>query len=288
MPPEASRRPDDTSGGVARRLEPLHTGHKGSVIPSWSLERADTRGVTMPVSLEKEILNFSEGLRVVGVVPDEKLALFADNSCRWLIADQGIMATGAINVVRGTRSSDEELLNIYNHSESIALVVDSSQFFNRLAQSLIPKADVRFIVLLWGDKLSLNKELVKGIPLYDYNDIVELGSESRHTLLHSSKPGQKYVYEAISPEDVAAIMYTSGTSGSPKGVMLTHKNLLHQIHNLWEIVPTVTGDRFLSMLPTWHAYERACEYFILTHGVEQVYTNVQRLRVQFYILVPEN
>ncbi|XP_042437292.1 probable acyl-activating enzyme 16, chloroplastic [Zingiber officinale] len=228
--------------------------------------------------LEKEILNFSEGLRVVGVVPDEKLALFADNSCRWLIADQGIMATGAINVVRGTRSSSEELLNIYNHSESNALVVDSPQFFNRLAESLIPKADVRFIVLLWGDKLSLNKELVKGIPLYDYNDIIELGSKSRHTLLHSSKPGQKDVYEAINPEDVAAIMYTSGTSGSPKGVMLTHKNLLHQIHNLWEIVPTVTGDCFLSMLPSWHAYERACEYFILTHGVEQVYTNVQRLR----------
>lgn len=54
---------------------------------------------------------------------------------------------------------------------------------------MIPKADVRFIVLLWGDKLSLNKELVKGIPLYDYNDIVELGRGSRHTLLHSSKPG---------------------------------------------------------------------------------------------------
>ncbi|KAG6480123.1 hypothetical protein ZIOFF_063601 [Zingiber officinale] len=237
--------------------------------------------ITSP--LEKEILNFSEGLRVVGVVPDEKLALFADNSCRWLIADQdaldvvssvlelhvtsmtefwtktnpfkllnlgqmsyykhlvaqnervlnvslvlefrmtsrfmaefwiktwpkssapapslplmnvlayivldaGIMATGAINVVRGTRSSSEELLNIYNHSESNALVVDSPQFFNRLAESLIPKADVRFIVLLWGDKLSLNKELVKGIPLYDYNDIIELGSKSRHTLLHSSKP----------------------------------------------------------------------------------------------------
>jgi len=71
------------------------------------------------IQLEQQILDFSHGLRAVGVAPDEKVALFADNSCRWLVADQGIMATGAINVVRGTRSSDEELFEIYNHSERI-------------------------------------------------------------------------------------------------------------------------------------------------------------------------
>nr|GMD59903.1 probable acyl-activating enzyme 16, chloroplastic [Ipomoea batatas] len=83
------------------------------------------------VKLEKEIVSFAEGLRVVGLKPDEKIALFADNSCRWLVADQGslslscflllnidcIMTTGAINVVRGSRSSVEELLQIYNHSD---------------------------------------------------------------------------------------------------------------------------------------------------------------------------
>ncbi|GFY81741.1 acyl-activating enzyme 15 [Actinidia rufa] len=67
--------------------------------------------------LEQEILDFSEGLRAIGIKPGEKVALFADNSCRWLVADQGMMASGAINVVRGSRSSVEELLQIYNHSE---------------------------------------------------------------------------------------------------------------------------------------------------------------------------
>lgn len=228
--------------------------------------------------LEQEILNFAEGLRVLGVIPDEKLALFADNSCRWLIADQGIMATGAINVVRGTRSSDDELLQIYNHSESVALVVDSPQFFDRLAKSLIPKADVRFIVLLWGEKSCLNSKAEKDIPLYDYREIIELGQESHHTLLQSCERGQYHACETISPEDVATLMYTSGTSGIPKGVMLTHQNLLHQIRNLWDIVPAEAGDRFLSMLPPWHAYERACEYFIFTCGIEQVYTNVKNLK----------
>ncbi|XP_076935285.1 putative acyl-activating enzyme 16, chloroplastic isoform X2 [Bidens hawaiensis] len=60
--------------------------------------------------------------------------------------------------------------------------------------------------------------------------------------------------------------------------MLTHNNLLHQVHNLFDIVPAVPGDRFLSLLPPWHAYERACEYFIFSLGIEQVYTNIIHLK----------
>uniref|UniRef100_A0A0D3FRB2 4-coumarate--CoA ligase n=1 Tax=Oryza barthii TaxID=65489 RepID=A0A0D3FRB2_9ORYZ len=243
--------------------------------------------------LEQEILDFSQGLRAIGVAPDEKIALFADNSCRWLVADQGIMATGAINVVRGTRSSDEELFQIYTHSESIALVVDSPQFFNRLAESFISRINARFIVLLWGEKSCLNSEVVNGIPLYDFKDITQLGRESRNTLRHSHEQGQQVVFETITPDDVATLIYTSGTSGTPKGVMLTHRNLLHQIKNLWDFVPAVPGDRFLSMLPPWHAYERASEYFIFTYGIQQVYTTVkylkedlQRYQPQYIVSVP--
>lgn len=119
------------------------------------------------------------------------------------------------------------------------------------------------------------------------------------------------VGKSINPDDTAAIMYTSGTTGNPKGVMLTHRNLLHQVqanrHNtslqafIWCIkkglsllivllntfqikhlsayVPAEAGDRFLSMLPSWHAYERACEYFIFTCGVEQMYTSIRFLKV---------
>ncbi|ONM11552.1 putative acyl-activating enzyme 16 chloroplastic [Zea mays] len=163
--------------------------------------------------LEQEILDFSQGLRAIG-----------------------IMATGAINVVRGTRSSDEELFQIYTHSErsvyqihSIALVVDSPQFFNRLAESFMSRINTRFIVLLWGDKSCIDSQAIKDIPLYGYKDIIELGRESRNALFLSDEQGQQDVFESISPEDVATLIYTSGTSGTPKGVMLTHRNLLHQV-----------------------------------------------------------
>ncbi|KAL6009387.1 Long-chain-fatty-acid--[acyl-carrier-protein] ligase AEE15, chloroplastic [Asimina triloba] len=124
--------------------------------------------------IEQEILCFAEGLRVVGVCPGEKLALFADNSCRWLIADQGMMATGAINVVRGT---------------SIALVVDNPELFNRLGETFISRAIIKFIVLLWGEKSCLDSETIKEIPILSYREIIDLGQESRQALLASPDKG---------------------------------------------------------------------------------------------------
>ncbi|KOM25414.1 hypothetical protein LR48_Vigan102s007200 [Vigna angularis] len=228
--------------------------------------------------LEDAILDFAEGLRVIGVRPSEKLALFADNSCRWLVADQGMMACGAINVVRGSRSSTEELLQIYNHSESVALAVDNPEMCNRIAKLFSLKNSMRFIILLWGEKSGLVSEGEKEVPVYTFMELIHLGQESRRVLFDSLDNRKQYMYEAIKSDDIATLVYTSGTTGNPKGVMLTHQNLLHQIRNLGDIVPAEVGDRFLSMLPSWHAYERASEYFIFSCGVEQVYTTVRKLK----------
>ncbi|KAK7230536.1 hypothetical protein RIF29_48648 [Crotalaria pallida] len=229
--------------------------------------------------LEEAILNFAEGLRIIGVRPDEKLAIFADNSCRWLVADQGMMASGAINVVRGSRSSIEELLQIYGHSESVALAVDTPEMFNRISKPFYSKASMRFIILLWGEKSSLVSEGNKEMPpVFTFMEVIELGRESRSSLFGSYDAKQHYVYEAIKSDDIATLVYTSGTTGNPKGVVLTHQNLLHHIKSFWDIVPAEVGDRFLSMLPPWHAYERASEYFIFSCGAEQVYTTVRKLK----------
>ncbi|XP_024628003.1 probable acyl-activating enzyme 16, chloroplastic isoform X3 [Medicago truncatula] len=198
-------------------------------------------------------------------------------SCR---SSLGMMASGAINVVRGSRSSVEELLQIYNHSESVALAVDGPEMFNRIAKPFYSKTGMRFIILLWGEKSDLNliAEENKEVPIFSFMEVIDLGRESRMALSDSHEASQRYVYEAINSDDIATLIYTSGTTGNPKGVMLTHRNLLHQIKNLWDTVPAEVGDRFLSMLPPWHAYERACEYFIFTCGIEQVYTTVRNLK----------
>ncbi|XVF84554.1 hypothetical protein PTKIN_Ptkin17bG0046300 [Pterospermum kingtungense] len=221
--------------------------------------------------LEQEILDFAEGLRVIEVKPEEKHALFADNSCRWLVADQVL----------------QKLLILCYCYRSVGLVIDNPEFFTHLAGTFCSKAKMRFIVLLWGEKSSLASVETMDVPIFSYKEIMELGRESRVALINSHDARQGYKYEAIDSDDIATIMYTSGTTGNPKGVMLTHKNILHQIENLRVLGPPDAGDRFLSMLPTWHAYERSCEYFVFTHGIEQVYTTVRNLKDDLRNYQPE-
>lgn len=225
--------------------------------------------------LEQEILQFSEGLRQAGIFPHEKVALFADNSCRWLIADQGIMAIGAVDVVRGSRSSFEELSVIYSHSDSVALIVENKELWNKLLPSLITSSSLRFVVLLWGDKFSLAKDVP--FSMYTYEELLALGHRAK-TLATATDGVRSFHHHQIQADDMATIVYTSGTTGNPKGVMLTHSNLLHQVVYLWEVVQPNPGDRFLSILPPWHMYERSVEYFSLSRGSEQVYTNIKCLK----------
>ncbi|XP_071720275.1 probable acyl-activating enzyme 16, chloroplastic [Rutidosis leptorrhynchoides] len=228
--------------------------------------------------LEQNILDFSEGLRVIGLKPSEKIALFAENSCRWIVADQGIMATGAINVVRGCRSSVEELLLIYKHSESVALAIDNPEFYNQIAEAFNSEVKIRFIILLWGETSSISSHIMEGVSVYSYKDIMDIGREHRAFLLDSYDVCEKYIYEPIKSDDVATLIYTSGTTGSPKGVMLTHNNFLFLVRNLWELFSVGPEDRYLSMLPPWHAYERSSGYHALFHGVEQMYTTIKHLK----------
>ncbi|HCF27926.1 MAG TPA: long-chain fatty acid--CoA ligase, partial [Cyanobacteria bacterium UBA11049] len=87
-------------------------------------------------------------------------------------------------------------------------------------------------------------------------------------------------------EKLATLMYTSGTSGKPKGVMLSHGNLLHQVTTFGVVLQPQVGDRILSILPVWHCYERSVEYFLLSQGCTQIYTNIRHVKADLKTFKP--
>lgn len=206
--------------------------------------------------LYSKIQQFATGLQALGIDPQDKVALFADNSPRWFIADQGIMTAGAVDVVRSSGAESQELAYILENSDSTALVVENAKTLAKLSSQLTD-LPIRLIVLL-SDEDSPEAS----IKTINFQQLMESGN-------HQLQPVKQ------SKDTLATLLYTSGTTGKPKGVMLSHGNLLHQVNYIKTVFQPKPGAIILSILPSWHAYERAVEYFFLAHGGTQVYTTIR-------------
>jgi long-chain acyl-CoA synthetase len=205
-----------------------------------------------------QIQLFATGLQSLGIQPGRSIALFADNSPRWLIADQGIMSIGAFNAVRSSQAETQELLSILDNSRAQILVVEDLKTLNKLSAHLV-SLSMNLIILLSDERSDLNLP----IRVINFTQIIELGRSATFTPI------------TIRKTDLATLIYTSGTSGSPKGVMLSHGNLLHQINTCGTVIRCDPGLEVLSILPSWHSYERSCEYYLLSQGCTQIYTNIR-------------
>jgi long-chain acyl-CoA synthetase len=212
-------------------------------------------------ALYEQMQAFAAGLQALGVKTGDRVGLFSDNSPRWLIADQGIMRVGAVNVVRGSQAEKDELLFILADSGANFLVVENDATLNNLRDRL-HNLPIQAIVLLSDETPDEDQTL----RVLNFHQLLELGV------------GQTLQPLSTQREDLATLMYTSGTSGKPKGVMLSHGNLLSQVDGAGRVVRVQPGERVLSILPVWHCYERTFEYFIFGHGATQSYTNIRHVK----------
>lgn len=220
--------------------------------------------------LATQIQLFATGLQGLGVQPHTGVAIFADNSPRWLIVDQGTMMTGAFNAVRSSQAEVQELLSILDNSEAKTLIVEDLKTLNRLIAD-IPSRQIDLAILL-SDEAS---DLEIPLKIVNFNDVIALGGQHQFTPTDIKK------------SDLASLIYTSGTSGNPKGVMLSHANLLHQVNTCGAVIPARPGLRILSILPSWHCYERSCEYYLLSQGCTQIYTNIRYFKQDLKEYQPE-
>ncbi len=220
--------------------------------------------------LEAAIRTFASGLQALGVENRAHVALFADNSHRWFISDQGIMTAGGMNAVRSGTAETEELLYIADHSQSTVLVVENLALLKRLRHRL-DALPIPLVILLSDEEPPTDDRL----KILNFSQLMALGEE------------QPYTPVTVKNEDLATLIYTSGTTGQPKGVMLSHRNLLHQINTLESIVQPQPGDNVISILPSWHSFERTAEYFLLSRGCTQIYTNIRHIKADMKAAKPQ-
>ncbi|WP_411973313.1 AMP-dependent synthetase/ligase [Sphingobacterium sp. Lzh-3] len=197
----------------------------------------------------EQVNETSKGLIALGVQPGEKVALISENRIEWNILDFAIQQIGAVVVAIYPNISTLDYTYIFNHAEIRKCIVSSKTLYTKILtiQDDCPQLNAIY---------SLDKE----DGLNHWHDFVSNGEIITDETLNQLRDG-------IKTDTLASIIYTSGTTGNPKGVMLSHKNLLADTLSSEYSFPVERGDRALSFLPVCHAYERVFQYVYMYKGL---------------------
>jgi len=215
------------------------------------------------------------GLKNAGVTRSDHVGFFVNNRFEWICTDFALMALGAISVPRGSDSLPKEVEFIFHHSDSRHLIVETVQQLVALDE-VFTETDwercAAIFIVEDGDKASVPAQLAEKVRFY--GELLADGEAA-----YASEPDLlEKLDKNIKLDDLLTIVYTSGTTGNPKGVMLSHRNF---IQNLVANTPRLEIDiekaeTTVLMLPSWHVYERAFEYCGIASGLTFVYSSAGR------------
>ncbi|MBT4679421.1 MAG: long-chain fatty acid--CoA ligase [Flavobacterium sp.] len=220
----------------------------------------------------------SRALLHLGVKANDKIAVISTtNRTEWNIVDIGVLQIGAQNVPIYPTISKEDYEYVLNHSEAIYCFA----------------SDISIV-----EKLNKIKENTSLKEIYTFDDIADEKSWKDLLNLGENTSNQEEVEarkDAVKSEDLATLIYTSGTTGRPKGVMLSHSNIVSNVLTSEESVPLAKGnDKALSFLPVCHIFERMILYLYqycgveiyFAEGIEKLVENAQEVKPQVMTAVP--
>lgn len=194
-----------------------------------------------------------------------RVMLLSDNRYAWIVTDLALMALGAVSVPRGSETPTQELEFILNHARCSFMVVETDALLARHQEMLSTHKEVKTLFIIEGSqKHTLFNRL------YAYNDILK-----DRTLSDDDFKRFDRMVAKITQKDLVTIIFTSGTTGKPKGVMLNHRNILFNTETLPPIIAITEKDVWVSILPSWHIFERALELLALSSGSCIVYSNLK-------------
>ena len=219
----------------------------------------------------RNILAAAAAFRMLGVKRGSNVGIISDNRKEWLWSDLAILSLGAADVPRGCDSLSDDISYILNFSECETAVFENETQLLKILDRKDKPQHLKNAILFdveEGKEFPVNPKTVEkagnaGIELYAFQAFIEKGRE-----LLNEDPHLRSVIEdemeQTSPDETATIIYTSGTTGVPKGVMISHRNLVSELECIPSLFPAKPGDRWLSVLPVWHSFERFIQYAIIT------------------------
>ncbi len=229
----------------------------------------------VPISytaMYNECLTVGAALKSLGCERGSKVGLIADNRKEWLYSSVGIMAIGAADVPRGCDTTAQDLKYLLGMPACSIVIVENKQQVKKILEeeSQLPslKTIISFDPVDFETLCSESKIATNRFDFISFEDFIQIGKEYR-----SAHPQEiEAEVEKGAREDIATIIFTSGTTGEPKGVMLTHQNFLAQLPDLLQRIPVAPGRRALSVLPVWHSFERLCEYVTIAGASSIIYS----------------
>jgi len=224
---------------------------KGKVRPAFKY-RVNEKWIDVKYDeIYKQTKELAYGLTYLGVKRGDKISIISENRPEWVYSDMAILGIGAVDIPLYPNSTSETIEFILNNSESIGIIVSNKFQLNKVLKIWKNCRYLRFVIVMNKDDVATEKNV---LSLYDVQRKgLQFKNEDPGFFEESCKLSQE--------KELCTIIYTSGTTGEPKGVMLTHKNIVSNVLAAHEIFDVGENDTFLSFLPLCHIFERMAGYY---------------------------
>ena len=224
----------------------------------------------------------AKSLSSLGILEGDRVIILSENRPEWQISDLAIMSIGAITVPMYTTSTSDDYLHILKHSGARCAIVSNNDLMKKILPAIEESQVCQNVIKIDNDNMT-------------YKEIVNITSWD--TILSETFDLEKKINN-IKRSDTACIIYTSGTGGNPKGVMLSHGAMLRNCTGAYELLKNLTRDmdeiKYLSWLPLSHSYEHTLQFFQMGQGaqiyyaesIDKLVSNMAEVSPHFMTAVP--
>ena len=245
----------------------------------------------------EQVEAIAKGLINLGILKGDRVVILSENRPEWQVADLAIMSIGAITVPAYTTSTTFDYTHIINHSEARCIIISSHDLAIKAIPAVLKSSKCNNIIKIDNDENKYDNP----INITNWYNLIEENKNSSWNAIENDQYKGFNIQESIKSikrNDTACIIYTSGTGGSPKGVMLSHGAMLTNCSGAQELLKNLIADlneiRFLSWLPLSHSYEHTLQFYEMgigaqiyyAEGIDKLLVNMSETKPHFMTAVP--